>query len=109
MCVELSCEFEEPRRNAKLVRWFHGVRKASSGWEDDRSRKLTVDGFRRGREAPTIFFHPETQVRVVAHGDDFTFTRNDSELRNIKSKMCKWYDVKVLGILGSRRRDVQEI
>ena len=37
--VELPEEFEEHGRYAKLRRWFHGVRKAASGWEDDCSRR----------------------------------------------------------------------
>ena len=39
------------------------MRKAASGWEDDNSRQLTMDGVNRGRAAPTIFFRPETHVR----------------------------------------------
>ena len=30
-------------------------------------------------------------------------------LRKIESTTCEWYDVKVRGILGSGRRDVQEV
>ena len=30
-------------------------------------------GFVRGRAAPTVFYNKLTQVRVVVHGDDFTF------------------------------------
>ena len=43
------------------------------------------------------------------------FTGTESELRKIISKLCEWYGVKVPGILkvpgvpGSGRRDVQEI
>ena len=85
------------------------MRNAASGWWGDNSRILTIDDFRRGREAPTIFFHPETPVRVVVHGDDFTFTRTQSDARKIKSNMCKCFDVKVRGIVGSGRRDLQDV
>ena len=43
------------------------------------------------------------------HGDDFTFAGTESELRKIEANMHEWYDVKVRGILGSGKRDVQEI
>ena len=43
------------------------------------------DGFRRGRAASTIFYHPKTQVRVVVHGDDFTYASTVSELKKIKN------------------------
>ena len=48
-------------------------------------------------------------MRVVVHDDDFTLARTDSKLERIKSKMCEWYDVEARGILGSGRREVQEI
>ena len=85
------------------------MRKAASGWEDDYARRLVEDGFRRGRAASTIFYHPKTQVRVVVHGDDFTFAGTESELKRIQAKMHEWYDVKVRGVLGSGKRDVHEI
>ena len=53
--------------------------------------------------------HPKTQVRVVVHGDDFTFAGTESELRKIEANMHEVYDVKVRGILGSGKRDVHEI
>ena len=67
------------------------------------------DGFRLGRAASSIFYHPKTQVRVVVHGDDFTFAGTESELKRIQAKMHGWYDVKVRGVLGSGKRDVHEI
>ena len=67
------------------------------------------DGFRRGRAASSIFYHPKTQVRVVVHGDDVTFAGTESDLKRIQAKMHEWYDVKVRGILGSGKRDVHEI
>ena len=35
--------------------------------EDDYARRLVDDGFQRGRAASTIFYHPNTHVRVVVH------------------------------------------
>ena len=66
-------------------------------------------GFNEAEQHSTIFYHPKTQVRVVVHGDDFTFAGTESELRKIEAKMHEWYDVKVRGILGSGKRDVHEI
>ena len=92
-----------------MKRWLYGMRKAASGWEDDYARRLVEDGFQRGRAVSTIFYHPKTQVRVVVHGDDFTFAGTESELKKIEAKMHEWYDVKVRGILGSGKHDVHEI
>ena len=58
--------------------------------------------------ASTIVHRPKNHVRVVVHGDDFTFTAIELELRKIRSWMCERYDVNVRGILRSGRRDVFE-
>ena len=106
---ELPDEFKKLGRYAKLKRWLYGMRKAASGWEEDYARRVVEDEFRCGRAASTIFYHPKTQVRVVVHGDDFTFAGAESELKRIQAKMHEWYDVKVRGVLGSGKRDVHEI
>ena len=83
--------------------------KGSVGMGGRLCKETGGDGFRRGRAASTIFYHPKTQVRVVVHGDDFTFAGTEWELRKIEAMMHEWYDVKVRGILGSGKRDVHEI
>ena len=67
------------------------------------------DGFQRGTAASTIFYHPQTHVRVVVRGNDCAFEATESELRKMRSRMCEWYDVKVRGILGTGKRDVRKI
>ena len=100
-CFELADECEERGTYAKLSRWLYLVRKAAWAWEDDNARKLTLHRSRRCRTAPATFFHPETQVTVVGHGDYFTCAGTESGLSKIRPKLCEWYDVKRRGILGS--------
>ena len=88
--VELPGGFAHFGRYAKLQRLTNSMMKAASGWEDDCARKLVSDGFKRGALATTIFYHPETQVRVVVHGHEFTFAGPESELRKIESYLCEW-------------------
>ena len=107
--VGLPDKFKTFGRYAKLKRWLCVMRMAASGCEDGYARRLVEDGFRRGRAATSIFYHPKTQVHVVVHGDDFTFAGTESELKRIQAKMHEWYDVKVRGIHGSGKRDVHEI
>ena len=71
------------------------MRNAACGWEDDYARRLVNDGFQRGRAASTNIYHAKSHVRVVVHGDDFTFAATESQLRIMGSRMCEWYDVKV--------------
>ena len=47
------------------------------------------------RAAPTIFYHPVRDVRVVVHCDDFTFPWIRSRVEETHKKMREWYDVKI--------------
>ena len=91
-------------RYARLRRWY-GMRKAAAGWEEDYADKLKSAGFTRGVAAPTVFWDKETDVHLVVHGDDFTFTGTNAELNKVE----KWYDVKVRGRLGNDADDTKEI
>ena len=107
--VELPSEFWEWGRFARLRRWLYGMRKAASGWEDDYARRLEGCGFRRGVGAPTVFWNKATGVRVVVHGDDFTFAGVRKELDRMKNEMENWYDVKLRGIMGSGEGETREM
>ena len=74
--VELLAEFSQYGRDARLRMRLYGVREAPSGCEDD-ARKLVADVFTRGSAAPTISHHPVTGARVVVHGDDLLYLRQN--------------------------------
>ena len=57
-------------------------------------QKLSVG---RGRGAPTVFYNKVTEVRVVVHGDDFTFSGTKAELDRMRRKMEERYDMKIEG------------
>ena len=95
--------------DAKLKRWLYGMRKAAAGWEEDYARRLVEVGFKRGRGAPTVFYHEKMEVRLVVHGDDFTFSGPRRELDVMKKYMEKWYDIKDRGTMGSAEREIKEV
>ena len=45
-------------------------------------RKISAGWFYEGKYAPTVFWNRDTGVKVVAHGDDFTFSGTRKELYN---------------------------
>ena len=96
-------------RYAKLKKWLYGMRKAAAGWEEDYAKRLEDVGFRRGRGAPTVFYNEKTQVRIVVHGDDFTFSGVKAELLKMRSTMEKWYDIKNRGMMGSDVDDIKKV
>ena len=105
--VELPEEFERWGKYARLRRWLYGMRRAAAGWEDEYAQKLEEAGFIRGVAAPTVFYNPKTKVRVVVHGDDFTFTGEKAELTKMAERMAAWWDVKMRGIMGSAPDEVK--
>jgi hypothetical protein len=107
--VELPEEFWEHGRYAKLKRWLYGMRKAAAGWEEDYAKRMVAEGFTRGRGAPTVFYNKVTEVRVVVHGDDFTFSGTKAELDRMRRKMEEWYDIKDRGTMGSGKGEIKEV
>jgi hypothetical protein len=69
-----------PGKCGKLRRWLYGMRQAASAWERHYSQKMEGIGFVRGISAATVFYNPETQVRIVVHGDDFTLLGYEYDL-----------------------------
>ncbi len=83
-----------------MRRWLYGMRPAARAWEEDYAAKLVGAGFRRGVPAPTVFWHPLTDVSIVVHGDDFTALGPEAELPALEAQMKSWYEVKTRGMLG---------
>ena len=55
------------------------------------------------------FYHEEKDLSLAVHGDDFTFSGADEELRWITRQMQKWYEIKVRATLGPDDRDDKEV
>ena len=56
---------------ARLIYTLYGMRTAASNWEKEYSNTLEVVRFRPGRATVVAIYHPERDVRIVVHGDDF--------------------------------------
>ena len=107
--VELPEEFWEWGKYARLRRWLYGMRKAAAGWEENYVSRLVGEGFRRGIGAPSVFYNARSGVRVVVHGDDFTFAGTRRELESARDMMRGWYDIKDRGIMGSDQGEIKEV
>ena len=79
------------------------------GRQEFHTEKFVEKGFQPGSSCPVVFFNKETAVRVVVHGDDFTFSGHDLELVALRKWMESWCDIKFRGIMGSGRDDTKEI
>ncbi len=72
------------------------MRPAAQAWEKDYSHRLQE--VERGLYNPVVFFNKATELRLVVHGDDFTFLGYENDLDEIEAKMSSWY-IKVRGRL----------
>ena len=93
----------------KLVHWLYGFRPAAAAWEKFYAEKFESKGFKRGLTCGVVFYHPELDVSMAVHGDDFTFCGVQEELDWIKGLMESWFEVKIRGILGGDSGDIQQI
>ena len=84
------------------------MRPAAQAWEREYAKKLGEVGFKRGKWGPTMFWSSERDVRVVVHGDDFTFEGPEDELKKAKEEMESWWDIKVRAVMGDDARDDKE-
>jgi hypothetical protein len=85
------------------------MRSAAQAWEKDYSQKLQEEGLERGLYSPVVFFNKTTELRLVVHGDGFTYLGYENDLDEIEAKMSSWYDIKVRGRLGDGPEDVKKI
>ena len=86
------------------------MRPAAQAWEKDFVAKLVGEaGFVKGRASSSVFHNPDTGVRLVVWGDDFTFLGRQRDLEEVRDRMGKWYTIKVRGILGPDLEDLKEI
>ena len=53
--------------------WLYGFRTAASAWEALYSAYFEGVGFKRGGSCGVVFYHPERDISLAVHGDDFTF------------------------------------
>ena len=93
----------------KLKRWLYGCRGASSAWESEYTEKLEGVGFKRGKASAAVFYNAERDLRLVVHGDDFTFLGYSEDIEWIRDSMAEWYDIKVRGVLGDEVGDDKEV
>ena len=92
----------------RLRKCLYGTRDAPAQWEALYTRRLSEMGFKCGLASRCCFFHPGRQVRCVVHGDDFTFSGSEHELKWVEEQMKRAFVCKVEGIMGPGPHDLKE-
>ena len=100
--VELPPEMRQEGRDlvGRLIKSLYGTRDAAANWERQILNDLTSLGFVRGMATPCVFFHPQRNLRVSVHGDDFTTLGKIDDLRWFSQQLQKIWIIEERGILG---------
>ena len=86
---------------ARQVRRVHGTRDAGSIWEDCYRDCLEGVGFQSGAASPGVFFHPERNITVVVHGDDFNALGVNDKLSWYEEQLKQSVEIKIRERMGS--------
>ena len=87
---------------------LYGTRDAAKNWADTFTRRLEEIGFTTGLASPCNFFHSARKISLTVHGDDFTSTGRECELRWLEGQLRAKYDIKT-NVLGPRPEHHQQI
>ena len=88
---------------------MYGTRDVARGWEKEYESAFINIGFQQGKSSPCLFYHPEQDLRVVVHGDDFTIMCIDPALKWVTHEIKKVYELKVVAILGPEPTDDKSV
>ena len=83
---------------------MYGTRDAAQNWEIAYAEFMEEIGFTRGVVSPCVFWHPERELRVVAHGDDFTSLGWEWELDWFKTRINERFETSTEEELDQRKR-----
>ena len=87
-----------------LNKAMYGLRDAPQVWQQEVRRILGGMGFKESITSPCVYSHPETQVRLVTHVDDFLCIGPEQCLQNFYNELSLVLDLKC-EMLGPRPGD----
>ncbi len=73
---------------------LYGTRDAAMNWTKTYTDFMVNLGFRKGRASPCNFFHPEREISTTVHGDDFTSTGTENQLRWLDTQLKSRFEIK---------------
>ena len=78
----------------KLLRTMYGTLDAAEQWAIHYAKVLVAAGFRQGASNPCHFWHPERDIWVLVHGDDFLSTACLEDQDWLRDTLMKTYELK---------------
>ena len=84
---------------------MYGTRNAATHWEDRYAGHLVSCGFVRSKSQPCVLYHPNRDIKLVVHENEFTNLAVNEDLRWYVDMMEKHSEIKMGGILGPDKDD----
>ena len=92
----------------KLVRALYGTRDAPLAWLTVVKSDMSEMGFKECKVTNGVFTHPERDLRVVAHVDDFLLSGESHQLEWFRDHLALKYELKV-SVVGWGHGDSREL
>jgi hypothetical protein len=84
---------------------MYGTRDAPQIWQEVVAEVMMRLGFKASLHHPSIYFHLEREIRVIAHVDDFLRTGDEVQMDWLYKELSLEYDLKVQKVSGGSRRN----
>ena len=94
--IKIPAEDREPGDEDMVGRLnlsLYGTRDAAMNWSATYTDFLTKIGFTTGNASPCNFYHPIRRISITVHGDDFTSTAREQDLKWLKSMFNAKFEV----------------
>jgi hypothetical protein len=82
-----------------------GARDAPQIWQEVVAEVMVRLGCEASLHHPSIYFHPERKIRVIAHADDFLCAGDEVQMDWLYNELSLEYDLKVQKVSGDSRRN----
>ena len=96
-------------RVAKLNLSLYGTRDAAKNWAKKYTDVMIGIGFERGLASPCNFLHHDRRISVTIHGDDYTSTGTERDLKWFEEELRRNFEIKTELLGPNRTRHQQEV
>ena len=88
---------------------LYGTRDAAMNWGKKVTEVMKNLGFVQGQASPCNYYHPGRQVSTTVHGDDFTSTGTEVNLKWLQAGLESAFEITTEFLGPSRARHMQEV
>ena len=85
---------------ALLHKTMYGTQDASHVWQEHYSKKFIERGFVQGQAWTSVFQHPERDVTLLVHGDDFLVLGDEDGQKYLRDTLSEKYEYRCDDCIG---------